>query len=110
MADLNVEGMALSSSVVETIVALAAKEVDGVASIGVSNGILAGIRGKQPSGIDITPLEDGSLAIEIHIEAQYGSVLPDVADAIRTAVADAVHTQVGAQVASIDIFIDSVRF
>lgn len=111
MADLNLDGMALSGGVVETIIAIAAKEVDGVVSVGPSGGFFAGLRGRQGnSGIDVITLEDGSLAIEVHIEALYGSVLPDVADAVRNAVADAVMLQLGAQVASVDVFIDSVRF
>ena len=36
MSDLNVDGMAIAPSVVETIVSIAAKEVEGVACIGSS--------------------------------------------------------------------------
>ena len=111
MEDLTIEGMALSSSVVETIIAIAAKEVEGVVSIGSPTGLFSAVLGKSNTqGIDIIPLDDGSLAIEMHLEAAYGSVLPEVADGVRSAVADAIATQVGARVAAIDVFIDSIRF
>lgn len=111
MADLNIEGMALASDVAETIIAIAAKEVQGVAAVGASPGLLASLSGKRNhQGIEVVALDDGRLAVEIHIEATYGSVLPDVADAVRSAVADAVALQVGAQVAAVDVFIDGIQF
>ena len=36
MTDLNIDGMAIAPGVVETIVSIAANEVDGVASVGPS--------------------------------------------------------------------------
>ena len=57
MTELNVDGMALAPGVVETIVSIAANEVEGVACIGPST--TSGLRsvfGSKPStqGIDIT--------------------------------------------------------
>ena len=61
MNELNLDGMALAPGVVETIVSIAANEVEGVACIGPST--TSGLRsvfGSKPStqGIDITVDED----------------------------------------------------
>lgn len=115
MKDLNVEGMALSAGVVETIIGIAAKEIDGVASVGAVTKVRPGIlsafgRKADNEGIEVIPLEDGSLAIEVHVEVNYGYVLPELAAAVRGAVADAVSTQLGARVASVDVFVDGICF
>lgn len=113
MSALNIEGMALADGVVETIVALAVKDTEGVASLGASNsqGILSTIAGKKSlQGVEVTPNEDDSLSVSVHIEVQYGSVLPEVAAQVRQSVADAVLTQVGLKVASVDVYIDGIRF
>ena len=64
MTELNVDGMALAPGVVETIVSIAANEVEGVACIGPST--TSGLRsvfGSKPStqGIDITVDEEDKL-------------------------------------------------
>ena len=51
MAELNIDGMTIAPGVVETIISLAARDVDGVASIGdpATNGIRSLIGGGKPS-------------------------------------------------------------
>ena len=107
MSELNVEGMALAPGVVETIVSIAVSEVEGVACVGSAGAQGRGIRavfGQKPStqGIEITVNED--------IEVYYGFVLPEVASSLRQAVADAVASQVGVEVASVDVYIDGIQF
>ncbi len=114
MSDLNIEGMALAEGVVETVISIAVADVDGVACVG-TNGATGGILsmfGSKPSaqGIEITSEEDGKLQVSVRIEAYYGYSLPDVATAVRSAVADAVSSQVGAQVSSVDVYIDGIQF
>ena len=115
MEDLTVDGMALSAGVVETIIGIAVREVEGVANVGALTSVRPGLLssfGRKPSsaGIEVLPLEDGSFAVEVHIEVTFGSVFPEVAAAVRSAVADAFSTQLGARVASVDVFIDGVQF
>ena len=79
MTELNVDGMALAPGVVETIVSIAANEVEGVACIGPST--TSGLRsvfGSKPStqGIDITVDEEDKLHISIRVDVYYGYVLP----------------------------------
>ena len=115
MNELNLDGMALAPGVVETIVSIAANEVEGVASVGsAAAGVLRSVFGAKPStqGIDIAvdEDEDDKLVISVRVDVYYGYVLPDLAANLRQAVADAVASQVGAQVSSVDVYIDGIQF
>ena len=114
MTDLNIEGMNIAPGVVETIVSLAVRDVEGVAGIGdpATNGILTFIGGGKPStqGIEVETDDNGELHVSVRLHVKSGHVLPDVAADVRRAIADAVSTQVGAKVASVDIFIDGIQF
>ena len=46
----------------------------------------------------------------MHIDVYYGQPIPEVAAAVRQAIADAVTTQVGFAIASIDVYVDGIRF
>lgn len=113
MTDLNIEGLAIAPGVVETIVSLAARDVAGVAGIGdpSTSGIRTFIGGKPSTqGVDITVDDNNELNVSIRLFVNSGNVLPDVAANVRQAIADAVSTQVGAKVASVDVFIDGIQF
>ncbi len=113
MNELNLDGMALAPGVVETIVSIATNEVEGVASVGsAAAGGLRSMFGSKPptQGIDIAVDEDDKLAISVRVDVYYGYVLPDLAANVRQAVADAVASQVGAQVSSVDVYIDGIQF
>jgi uncharacterized alkaline shock family protein YloU len=113
MAELNVDGMVIAPNVVETIVSLAARDVDGVAGIGDSatGGLVSFISGKPSTdGVEIDVDENNKLHISIRMCVESGLVLPDVAAAVRKAVADAVNSQVGIPVGSVDIYIDGIQF
>ncbi len=113
MADLSIDGMNIAPGVVETIVSLAARDVEGVAGIGdpTTNGLLTFIGGRPSTqGIEVDVDENNELHVSIRLHVISGHALPDVAAAVRQAIADAVSTQVGAKVASVDIFIDGIQF
>ena len=113
MKDLNVEGMSLASGVVETIVSIAANEVEGVASVGsyAASGIRSKLMAKpSTSGIDVETLEDGKLHVTLHVEVYHGYVLPDLAASLRQAIADALLVQVGLEVVAVDVYIDGIQF
>lgn len=115
MSELNFDGMAIAPGVLETIVSIALGDVEGVAAIGSSNAANRGIRqvlGGKPStqGIEIELDDEGKLQISVHVDVYYGQVLPEVADRVRTAIADAVASQVGADIASVDVYIDGIQF
>lgn len=113
MSELKVQGMVIAQSVVETIVSMAARDVEGVACVytPAASNIRSLIGGKPVvPGVLIEVGENDQLNVTLHLEVKSGYVLPDVAANVRQAVADAVAMQVGAQVDSVDIFIDGIQF
>ena len=113
MTDLNVDGMALAPGVVETIVSIAANEVEGVASVGPSTASgLRSVFASKPStqGIDIAVDDEDKLHVAVRVDVSYGYALPDIAANLRQAIVDAVTSQVGVQVSSVDVYIDGMQF
>ena len=113
MTELNIDGAAIAPGVVETIVSLAAKSVDGVACIGdpTTSGIFSLI-GSKPStqGIEIETDEAGDLHVSLRMHVKSGQVLPELAANVRQAISDAVASQMGMKVGAIDIYIDGIQF
>jgi uncharacterized alkaline shock family protein YloU len=113
MIDVHNEGMAITDNVVETIVALAVKEIDDVASIGTpSANLIHQVFRNAPTdpGIEVHTNDKNQLEISLHLGVRYGKPLPDIAEEVRTAVSDAITVQLGMEVARVDIFVDSIRF
>ena len=109
----NVDGMSLAPGVVETIISIAANEVEGVASVGsyATSGLRSMLAAKpSTSGIETSVNDEGQLEVVLHIEVYYGQVLPDLAAKLREAVADALLVQVGVEVASVDVYVDGIQF
>jgi uncharacterized alkaline shock family protein YloU len=112
-AQANVEGLSIAPGVMETIISVAASDVDGVASLGsyATSGIRTLLANRpSTSGIETKMGEDGTLYVAVHIEVFYGYVLPDLADALRQAIAEALSTQAGVEVSSVDVFVDGLQF
>lgn len=111
MTNLNFDGMAIADGVIETIVSLAVKDVEGVAALSSapSGGILPS-RKPKAAGVEVMPNEDGSIAVAIRVEVLHGYSLPAVADSIRQAVADAALAQIGVPTSSVDVYIDGIQF
>lgn len=113
--EISVEGFGVSSSVVETIVTLSIAEVDGVAGIGPADtfsglrSVLAGEKNTS-TGVEARMVDNDKIALSIRIQVYYGYKIVEVAAAVREVVADAVLSQLGAEVAAVDIFVDGVVF
>lgn len=114
MSDLNIDGMAIAHGVVETIASLAAQSVDGVISVGdpTSNGIRSLFGGGRPAtyGVTIDADENNELHITIRLIVKNGQVLPELASQVRRVIEDAIGSQTGLKVASVDVFIDGIQF
>ena len=113
MKELSIGGMSIAPGVVETIISVAMSEVEGVTAVGVTsvNGLVAAIAGKgSAQGIDVDVDANGQLAVGIHVEVSSGQPLPEIAARIRQAVFDAVTSQIGIPVGSVDVYIDGVQF
>ncbi|MCI8367373.1 MAG: Asp23/Gls24 family envelope stress response protein [Eggerthellaceae bacterium] len=107
------EGMILGPGVVETIVSMAAAEVEGVASVGsfTASGLRNMIAAKPATaGIAIQSDDNGCMRIDIHIEAYSGYPLPQLAANLRQAISDAVALQVGRTVSAVDVYVDGIQF
>ena len=61
-------------------------------------------------GIEITVDDDERLCASVRIDVYYGYALPDLAAKVREAIANAVASQVGMQVGSVDVYIDGIQF
>ena len=113
MKDLTIDGMAIAPGVIETIVSIAVNDVDGVASVGpaVTSGIWSAIATKPSTqGIDVEVDENDALHVTVRVEVYNGYVLPDLAESIRQAVDQAVASQVGLTVGSVDVYVDGMQF
>lgn len=111
--DRKSESMKLDPSVIDTIVSITASEVDGVASVGgnAPAGFFAKLAKKPTTaGIDCKVDDDGKLEIALHIDVFFGHVIPDLAQKLREAIADALSVQVGREVAKVDIYVDGIQF
>lgn len=107
------QNMTLAPGVVDTIVSITASETEGVASVGspVTSGIRAMFQaGPSTSGIETVRNEDGTLDVSLHVSVYYGTVLPDLAEELRQAIAEALKVQVGMDVGCVDIYVDGIQF
>ncbi len=114
-SELSVSGIGISKSVVSTIVSIAAKRVDGVASVG-GNDIASSLisvftsRTVSPEVAVESFVEDDALHIVLHLAVFYGYPFTKLAADVRAAVADAVSEQIGVQTSAVDVCIDSLVF
>jgi uncharacterized alkaline shock family protein YloU len=109
-AEMRFEGLDVAPGVLETIVALAAAEVEGVACVEGSG--LAGLMQKagRTKTVEVALAEDETFAVTVHLSALYGRPLRSVAADVQRAVADALLSQTGHQASSVDVFIDGIVF
>lgn len=110
---ISMDNMTLAPGVVDTIISITVREQEGIASLGnpVASGFFSRLVNKpSTTGIESHYDEDGKLAIALHIYVNYGYVLPELAEKLRQAIADALRVQVGIEVSSVDIFIDGIQF
>lgn len=110
--EIRLEGLGVAPGVLDTIVLVAAEGVDGVAAVGAAG--LAGLVQKGRKGtaraIDVVTDEETNLTVTIHVQVNYGYKLQEVAKNIQSAVTDALSSQVGVTVASVDVYVDGLVF
>lgn len=114
-SELSVSGIGISKSVVSTIVSLAAKRVEGVATVG-GNDIASNLisvftsRSVSPEAAVESYVEDEALHVVVHLAVFYGYPFTKLAADVRAAVAEAVTEQIGVAVHGVDVCIDSLVF
>ncbi len=110
--EIRLEGLGVAPGVLDTIVTVAVECVEGVASVGAPG--IAGLVQKGRKGasraVDVTVGEDGALSASVHIQVLYGVRLREVAATVQASVREALSSQVGVEVAGVDVFIDGLVF
>jgi uncharacterized alkaline shock family protein YloU len=105
--ELSLEGLDIAPGVVETMVELAAGQVEGVAGVGSSP---LGKIAKASNSTEVAVDEDGGFDVKVHISATYGRPLRQLGAAVQDAISDALESQTGHCASKVDVFIDSVVF
>ena len=90
----------MSSEVLATYAADAAREVRGVASLVESP--LHRHRGVRVSGDDV------ELVVEVRLAVEWGASIPDVGGTVQRRVADYLAAMTGARPAAVDVVVDSI--
>lgn len=116
--ELKFAGLIVAPEVVETIVKLAAGKVEGVACVGLPgdlNGMFSFLSPRKVSAPTTAPavgvkVEGESLRVALHLTVFFGYPFVTLANEVRRAVANAVSSQVGADVAGVDVFVDALVF
>lgn len=111
--EIKLEGLGVAPGVLDTIVAVATESVDGVVSVGASG--LAGLvqkgaRKGTARAVDVVTTEEGALCATVRIQVRHGYRLREVATAVQEAVIEALTSQVGVEVESVDVFVDGLVF
>ena len=111
MQDLEINDMKVSREAINKLVIIAVRQVDGVCVNEESNNssILSVLSASEDVTTDIA-LEGDKLRLGVHLCAEYGNPLPEIAEKVRISVADSVSTQLGLDVASIDVYVDNIQF
>jgi uncharacterized alkaline shock family protein YloU len=105
--ELSLEGLDIAPGVVETMVELAAGQVEGIASVEVSP---LGKISKTVKSTEVTVDEDGNFIVTVHVTAFFGRPLRQLGAAVQDAISDALSSQTGRPASSVDVFIDAVVF
>lgn len=100
----------ISEEVISVIAAIAAKEVEGLASMGgtLLDSIGDMITKKNPGkGVKVEFGENGAV-IDVHITVKFGVKIGEVATAIQEHIKNAVETMSGLNVDAVNVFVDGV--
>ncbi len=110
--EIHFEGLGIAPGVLDTIVTVAAQGVPGVAAIGAAGiaGFVQRGRKGQARPVDVCRDEDGGITVTVHVQIEYGQNLRDVGAAVQRAISEAMKSQVGVDVAAVDVFVDGVVF
>lgn len=106
-AELSLEGLDIAPGVVETMVQLAAGQVEGVACVETSP---LGKLARSAKATEVALDEDGRFVVTLHITANYGRPLRQLGAAVQDAVSDALESQTGHAASRVDVFIDAIQF
>ncbi len=111
MSDTQASGMAIAPDVLDTIVALALKDVTGIANVGQASSKLFSIFAKQDQqGVTVSQVTEDTIDVSVVITVLDGHSLDKIAAEARKAIADAILSQTGYTVNRVDIHVDNILF
>jgi len=107
------EGLTIAPGVIETILAQAVLQIEGVARIGSTkptDGLFTGSKRRGPVQGILLVAEDRQISVTVHINVFFGFRLQEVAEQVRNIIADTLLGQIGIVVKQVDVFIESIVF
>jgi uncharacterized alkaline shock family protein YloU len=107
------DGLTIAPGVVETILAQTILGIDGVAKVGTpkpTDGLLGVGKKRNPAQGVLLMADAGQITVAVHICVLFGYRLQDVADEVRSAVAEALEGQIGVTASAVDIYVDGIAF
>lgn len=114
--EITIAGIGIAPEVLAAIVARAVEEVEGVASVGVKDfatNLVSMFSAKASTAFE-APVEvevvDDRLRLSVHLTVFFGYPFKKLAESVRHVVANAIDAQVGVEVESVNICIDSLVF
>lgn len=102
--------ISISEDVISVISAIAAKEVEGLSSMGGT--ILGGLgdmlaKKSQGKGVKVEFGENG-IVIDVHITVKFGVKIREVSSSIQEHIKNAVETMAGLNVDTVNVYVDGV--
>jgi uncharacterized alkaline shock family protein YloU len=106
----------IADVVVAKIIALAAREIDGVYALGGGTARMIGAVRQQVPGVAASDTQGVSVevglrqaAADIDLVVEYGVAIPDLADAVRGNVINAVERICGLEVTEVNVNVDDIH-
>ena len=110
---IDIKSLTIAPGVIETIIALAITEVDGVATVGVRpspGGVIAALGKKHATSGIVIYEDDEQVIVDVHVQVFYGYRLLDIAEQIRSSVTNALKAQANIDAAAVNVTIDAIQF
>lgn len=113
--EITIAGIGIAPEVLAAIVSRSVEEVEGVASVGVKDlatNLVSMFSAKSTQvGEDVEAgVVDDKLRLTVHLTVFFGYPFKKLAEVVREAVVSAIDAQVGVEVESVNICIDSLVF
>lgn len=113
--EITIAGIGIAPEVLAAIVSRSVEQVEGVASVGVKDlatNLVSMFSAKSTQvGEDVeAEVVDDKLRLTVHLTVFFGYPFKKLAEVVREAVVNAIDAQVGVEVESVNICIDSLVF
>lgn len=113
--EITIAGIGIAPEVLAAIVSRSVEQVEGVASVGVKDlatNLVSMFSAKSTQvGEDVeAEVIDDKLRLIVHLTVFFGYPFKKLAEVVREAVVNAIDAQVGVEVESVNICIDSLVF